>query len=187
MALPVPPLGGGELPDPEQATADLSRVPPLGYAETPPSNGRAHGPARNLLAPPDKKITFDILNFGQLEAYYHQIIRKDAFLILVSDKRFVGTKYTPRHSEAQLGAHIDGTDRIYLLRTTGIQFELDDKEICILVIENEGSHAGYLRDGIFSNTNVETQHAGETSSHLPREYSAGEDQPEAEPEEPQGF
>lgn len=148
IPLPSPPEARDlEVPDVGFPVADEPELPVVGYVEqrgpqvrrAPPSPAQAFQSQA-----PSQKVTFEIDAYGSLESFYHQVIHKDDFLALVYDLRFQGPKSFPRHSESTLGLHVDGTDKLFLIRTTGIQFVVGYQEICVLVIENERSYSSYL-------------------------------------------
>jgi hypothetical protein len=87
--------------------------------------------------PPQFTVNFEIEGFGTHEAPYHQVIRSEQALVLVYDTRYTGgQKYFPQ-TDRPLGVHVHGTDSMYLVHTTNIQFPLDYWEVCVLLIENE--------------------------------------------------
>jgi len=91
--------------------------------------------------PPTFRVEFEIhgIPFKQ-EAYYHQIIRNDANLVLVFDRRAIGyPRNFPLATDADMAAHIEGQDVVYRVHTTGIQFPFLDYDLCILLIKSEHS------------------------------------------------
>jgi len=91
--------------------------------------------------PPTFKVEFEIdgIPFKQ-EAFYHQVIKAGATLILVFDRRAVGFPCNfPTVTESDILAHIAGQDIIYCTQTTGINFPFLDYDLCILLIKSEHS------------------------------------------------
>jgi len=75
--------------------------------------------------------------------YFHQVIREGHALILVFDKRAVGYPMTfPQMPEdvndaPDIAVYVDGSSSIYVTAMTGIQFPIDQYEICVLLIKDE--------------------------------------------------
>ena len=95
--------------------------------------------AGNTVRPPTFKVTFEVkgVPFRQ-EAFYHQIVRSDATLVLAFDRRAVGfPKNFPLETDADLAVQIEGQDVIFVAKTTGMQFPFLDYDICILLIDKE--------------------------------------------------
>jgi hypothetical protein len=92
-----------------------------------------------LVKPPAFKVEFEIYGvpFKQ-EAFYHQIIRSDANLVLVFDRRAVGfPRNFPTTTDADMAVQISGQDVIYRTQTTGIHFPFLDYDLCVLLIKSE--------------------------------------------------
>ena len=100
-------------------------------------------PTVNQVEPPRQQVTYEIPGYGPLDVFYHQVIRAGDHLVLVFDKRYVGQRGFPRHSHVQLGMRIHGTDKLFMVQTTGIEFDLDTKALCLLSIVEEGSYSEY--------------------------------------------
>lgn len=100
-------------------------------------------PTVNQVEPPRQQVTYEIPGYGPLDVFYHQVIRAGDHLVLVFDKRYVGQRGFPRHSHVQLGMRIHGTDKLFMVQTTGIEFDLDTKALCLLTIVEEGSYSEY--------------------------------------------
>lgn len=126
-------------------------VPPIGrptseavpYAVT----EAARAPASpEVVTEPFRKVTYEVTNFGQIEAHYHEIIRSNDFLILVYDERYKGTKSFPRHSPHHLGMTVHGTDMVFEVSTLGLEFVRDNSRLCVLQIHNQAKQADYERE-----------------------------------------
>mgnify|MGYP003137176117 CR=1 FL=1 len=93
---------------------------------------------------PTIKAAFEVrgMPFKQ-EAFFHQVVREGHALILVFDKRAVGYPMTfPQmpddvSSAPDIAVYLDGSNSIYVTAMTGIQFPLDQYEICVLLIKDE--------------------------------------------------
>lgn len=85
---------------------------------------------------------FEVQGFGELEAYYHDIVVQQGFLVLIFDSRFRGPKYFPptavQDNPPQLAMNISGTQEVYQLQTTGVLYEHNGYEHCVLMIERVG-------------------------------------------------
>lgn len=92
--------------------------------------------------PPAVHVTFEMEHFGMLPMAYHDVIVEEGFVVLVFDTRHKGsTKYFPPPAKSdapRMAMSIDGTDEVYLVQTTGIQYVHDNKEFCILLVERTG-------------------------------------------------
>jgi hypothetical protein len=126
---PAPPAGPGYVEQGMRPTRPNLMAPPQS------SDG---------VGPPTQQVTYEIPNYGPLDTFYHQVIRSGGHLILVFDKRHVGQRGFPRHNDNPLGMRIHGTDNLFMVQTTGIEFELDSKALCLLQIMSEGSYTEYV-------------------------------------------
>jgi len=98
-------------------------------------------PLRPQAQPPQKKVTFEFPEAGMLEAYYHDVIKSDATLVLVYDERHQGTRYMPpQASEQQIAVHPEGADVVYLVEATGIQYSHGTYTYCVLSIAQEAPY-----------------------------------------------
>ncbi len=91
------------------------------------------------VGPPKIQVVFEMEHFGTLPVSYHDVIVADGFLVLMYDTRHQGsTKYFPPKAKGdapRTALMIVGAPEAYLVQTTGIQFEQDGKEFCVLLIE----------------------------------------------------
>lgn len=92
------------------------------------------------VGPPSVQIVFEMEHFGNLEVRYHDVIIEEGFIVLVYDSRYTGgTKYFPPTAQSEnapaLALNVLGTDDVYLVHTTGIQYNHEGREHCILMIE----------------------------------------------------
>lgn len=95
------------------------------------------------VGPPAVQVVFEMEHFGTLPVSYHDVIVQEGFIVLVFDTRHAGsTKYfppTPRgETIPRMAINVVGTQEVYLVQTTGVQFEHDSREFCILMIEQSG-------------------------------------------------
>lgn len=194
----VTPLGQPQAsgPQPQRRRATPMGQPeaaPLGQVAAPPPAGPgfvdqgarptrptlvAPPPLSGQVAPPTQQVTFEIPGYGPLDAFYHQVIRTGDHLVLVFDKRHVGNRSFPRHSNGQLGMRVHGTDNLFMVQTTGIEFELDSKALCLLSVVSEGSYNAYLEqsDPLARQMNA-VPFLPEHASGETRSYPAGGDAP----------
>jgi len=100
-------------------------------------------PLSSEVRQPAQQVTYEIPNYGPLDTFYHQVIRAGDHLVLVFDKRWHGQQGFPRHTQSSLGMRVHGTDCLFVVKTTGIEFELDGKALCLLAVESEGSYSAY--------------------------------------------
>lgn len=128
--------------------------------------------------PPAQQVTYEVPGYGPLDNFYHQVIRTGDHLVLVYDKRYVGQRGFPRHSDSQLGMRVHGTDNLFVVQTTGIEFELDSKSLCLLSIVSEGSYNEYLEqnDPLARSMNT-VPFLPEHASGEVRQYPTGGDAP----------
>jgi hypothetical protein len=94
---------------------------------------------RGSAGPPTLKVTFEVDGSPwRQEAFYHAVIRQEANLILVFDRRAVGfPRVFPQETEADMAVMVDGTEVIYLCQVTGIQFSFEDKDFCHMLVKKE--------------------------------------------------
>lgn len=101
-------------------------------------------PAAAQVGPPGVQVIFEMEHFGNLPINYHDVIVQEGFIVLVFDTRHTAsTKYfppTPKgDSGPRMALNIVGTPEVFLVQTTGMQFEHDSREYCILMIEQTGA------------------------------------------------
>jgi hypothetical protein len=96
------------------------------------------------VGPPTVQVVFEMEHFGTLPVNYHDVIVQEGFIVLVFDNRHTGsTKYFPPTQRGDTGPrmaiNIVGTPDVFLVQTTGVQFEHESREFCVLVIEQSGA------------------------------------------------
>ncbi len=129
-----PPVAGplGAFRSPEEDTPEKKAAPVL-----PPQ------PAASASRAPTTWVTFEIEGFGEHRAPFHSVIRQGNTLVLVYDTRCEGSqKFFPRATDRPLGIHVHSETVAYYALTTGIEFQDDGKEYCILLIEREAPIGG---------------------------------------------
>ena len=133
-----PPAAGTPLGMPQQP-APASLFDALEPAKAPQASAAPAPAAASAVKPPTFKLVFEIAGMPfQQEAFYHQIIRDNASLILVFDTRAVGFPKTfPMSTDADMLCQIAGQDVAYRIKTTGIQFPFLHYELCVLLITSE--------------------------------------------------
>jgi len=89
--------------------------------------------------PPTCKVTFEVHgNPFKQEAFFHEVIREGASLILVFDRRAVGfPRVFPQTTDSDLAVLVEGRNMIYRTACTGIQFPFRDFDMHILLIKEE--------------------------------------------------
>jgi hypothetical protein len=92
-------------------------------------------------------VVFELEHFGSLEANYHDVIVENGFVVLVYDTRHTGaTKYFPNSAQSDeappMAINIVGSQEVYLVHTTGLQFSHNHNEYCILMIDQIGALPG---------------------------------------------
>lgn len=105
---------------------------------------------------PGQPVTFDVPGFGLLDVEFQKVVRSRDHLVLVADARLRKPGF-PQHSDRDLGLRVGGTDILYVVRTTGIEFELDGKRVCVLSITQEGSYEDFAAS---TDEPVEEYHGG---------------------------
>lgn len=101
-------------------------------------------PVPQQVGPPTVQVVFEMEHFGTLPVNYHDVIVQEGFIVLVFDNRHTGsTKYFPPTQRGETGPrmaiNIVGTPDVYLVQTTGVQFEHESREFCVLMIEQSGA------------------------------------------------
>lgn len=86
---------------------------------------------------PSETVTYELENYGQLTCPYYKVIRDGITLALIWDKNSSGQKFTPSVSDNPIIVDPHNHDSIYKVAVPGIQFELDNYEIYILLIVDE--------------------------------------------------
>lgn len=120
-------IGRPELPPAGEAMPSYvdqrAVIPPVSVAQVPAA-----------AAPQVIRVTFEVPNFGDIEAGYHRIIRTDSGFVLATDTRF-SDHFGPK-SKADLGMMIQSPEgpRIYRVRPAGIHFTLDNYKCSVLFV-----------------------------------------------------
>lgn len=101
-------------------------------------------PPAEQVGPPQVQVIFEMEHFGTLPVNYHDVIVQEGFMVLVFDTRHTGsTKYFPPTQKGdvtpRMAVSVVGTNEVFLVQTTGVQFEHDYREFCILMIEQTGA------------------------------------------------
>gem|GEM_PF-6778075 len=109
----------------------------------PPEQPGAQQPMVQQAGPPTIRVIFEVQHFGNIEVFYHDVIVNEGFVVLVFDTRHQGsTKYFPPTAQVEnaqpLAMNIAGTNEVYLLHTTGIQYVHEMREYCVMMVERAG-------------------------------------------------
>jgi len=138
--------GAQAQPAPRRRISPLSafnQAPPPPQRELRQIDLRDESPADAVGQPPTIEVTFEIQHFGTHQAYYHDIIVETGFMVLIWDTRYRGPKYFPPPAQDEsappLALNITGTNEVYLVHTTGIQYENQGREHCVLMVERVGA------------------------------------------------
>lgn len=91
---------------------------------------------------PDKIVTFEVTGIGVFQAPYTDVILQGNMLILVFDHAAAGKMcYFPNFTTADssqqppaVAMRVDGSNAVYLVETTGVQFKHGAVEYCVLLI-----------------------------------------------------
>jgi len=104
-----------------------------------PAGSRAQaGPAQ-----PTIEVVFEMEGYGTNRAYYHDVIVQPGFIILVYDNRYQGPRWFPPVAESDnpppLAMNVTGTEEVYRVQTTGVQYAVGHLEHCTLMITETGA------------------------------------------------
>lgn len=88
---------------------------------------------------PQYEVTFEIEQFGNMVAMYHDVVLLPGVLILVHAVASPGRMYQPPHGQQTppMAVAIAGHSRVYLVHSTGIHYAYDKYEFCVLLIDQE--------------------------------------------------
>jgi len=126
-------------------------VSPLAAFNQAPVNtfqGREHraidvGPTKLVQSPPPGiEVTFEVQHFGTHNAMYHDVIIQQGFIVLIfrTDYRGGGKYFPPsKENSPPFAVNITGTDEVYLVEPTGVQYQHDVHEYCVLMVNEVGS------------------------------------------------
>jgi hypothetical protein len=91
------------------------------------------------LEPPKVRVYFEVDGSPfKSDGYFHQVIRNRQTLVLVYDTRVGGyPRSYPQPMDASIACWIAGGEHVYICNTTGIEFTLDNYDVCILLIKEE--------------------------------------------------
>ncbi len=89
-----------------------------------------------------KQVAFELPQSGQFECMYHEVMVEKTNLVLVLDHRqFLQMRYFPPACDEPVAVLVHGggreRDRLYLCHTTGIRFQHQHNEYCVLLVEQE--------------------------------------------------
>lgn len=123
---------------PLQAFAERPAQPPVRPVTTAQSTQPPEfGPQRVL--PPQHLITFEIEHFGIHRARYHDVLSIQGFLVLIYDSAYQGGEgmYVPPSGDdaPPMALHVEGSNEVHLVHTTGIVYSYGGHEFCVLLVE----------------------------------------------------
>lgn len=101
----------------------------------------SQSPARSPgVAPPRCRVCFEIEQFGTHTARYHDVVTENGFLVLIYDNRYTdGDPYfpptAPDAGAPAMALTVEGSDKVHLVHTTGIQYSYGGCTHCVLLIE----------------------------------------------------
>jgi hypothetical protein len=145
VVAPAPaPVGGGRFnrasllrvvreaePDPMPAPQEEPRMTPADpYAREP-----LYQPPPPPPAPPEPSIeAWFETDAGEMTAYYHDAVRKDATLVLVYDNRYRGPRFFPRATDEPFVVVLGGGPLGLMVESPGITFDHDGKTFCVPLV-----------------------------------------------------
>lgn len=144
-----------------RATAAIGPDTPavrVGTAVTTIDGGVHTHPAAHLpnhpVAPPGRRVHFDIPGYAAMSHRYHAVKRVPGFLVLITDTRFSGTAdfypYASRLAGEQgkpMGAYVDQGKKLYLLQPKSVIFRHDPFEFCLVPVVEEKDLPQELTNG----------------------------------------
>jgi len=94
---------------------------------------------RGAGAPPTYQVTLEVKGSPvAIEAWYHEIIRREHVLVLVFDTSCVGYPRSHlRPTDSDIAVHITGSESIYLVQDPQIVFDSGGQEFKVLLIKSE--------------------------------------------------
>jgi hypothetical protein len=117
----------GQTP-PEQAPMPPSAASQMNFVDT----SKPLAPATEA---PGRRVQYELQGYGQLEAWYHEIIIQDDKMILVYNNEFTGGQKFFPSGDKQIAVAVAGTGLCYLAQPTGIQYPQGNSEHCVLLIQ----------------------------------------------------
>jgi len=134
-AEPEPAATTAALPEPVEPAAEQPRAIkgslwPVAQANEPPAPTDLR---------PKQRLQFQVK--GQsliIEAYFHKVIRNGFVLALVFDDRAAGyPRVIPQAGDDDIAVYIPGTKVLYRTKAPGIDFQLDNYKVAVLLITEE--------------------------------------------------
>lgn len=93
-------------------------------------------------ASPTIRVVFENEHMGEYEAYYHDVVIEEGFVVLIYDTRWAGPKHFPATSRAEkqpiLAMNLIGTTEVYQVQTTGVHYQHGHNEHCVLMVDEVG-------------------------------------------------
>lgn len=92
--------------------------------------------------PPRRRVMFSIEQLGQHTVSYHEVVIQGPFLVLVFDTRWqYSDMYIPPAGPQvpPILMAVDGSDQIYLVAPTGVDFVYDHLRFCVLRVVASGT------------------------------------------------
>lgn len=88
---------------------------------------------------PRCEVTFEIEQFGEMTALYHDVVLQPGLVILVYDRTYQGRMYQPPHGQQAppMALAIAGHSSVYLVHATGIHYAYGNYEFCVLLVDRE--------------------------------------------------
>ncbi len=85
---------------------------------------------------PSYKATIEISGLGEVEAYYHDIVHHDSFLILAFDNRCTNSiRFMPQATNAPVYVQVEKLDKVFHVQSVGIRFNISNLDVCVLLVE----------------------------------------------------
>lgn len=104
---------------------------------------RPIAPATPVASTPTIRVTFEIDRFGTHAAKYHDVVvaKDETFMVLIYNTEYDGDPYFPPVATGEdippMAVNVVGTPDVYLVHTTGIQYDYLKFRHCVLLIERK--------------------------------------------------
>lgn len=131
--LPPPGLPRGTYVVPKAATGGGQIIPKT--REQWASVNQKPQMTKQVISPPQHRVTFEIEGVGQVSSDYHYAEHDGDFLILANDTTYNGaTRFRPSRMNMPILVEVERLGRVFEVMSAGIQFQIANLEICVLLI-----------------------------------------------------
>jgi hypothetical protein len=90
----------------------------------------------SLAVDPNRKVWFET-DRGEMTAYYHDVVRSGAALVLVFDDRYRGGRFFPRVANEPFVVIVDDGPMALLVESTGFQYPYGHHTFHVLMVTRE--------------------------------------------------